>query len=147
MFTCVIEEDMGQIIEQCTLETTKQPVKLYFGKPKLGLCYFSPPQYCRAASKDKSQPFKTKLLRSRFTVYGNKVCLLAMLFCDRCYWRKKKNTTALKDYSCDNVILCLDMSHGSLPELSCYANISVFCNRLLLDRLIFQMRSQMKRFT
>lgn len=60
MFTCVIEEDMGQIIEQCTLETTKQPVKLYFGKPKLGLCYFSPPQYCRAASKDKSQPFKTE---------------------------------------------------------------------------------------
>ncbi len=58
--TCVIEEDMGQIIEQCTFETTKQPVKLDFGKPKLGLCSFSPPQYCRAASKDKIKRLKTE---------------------------------------------------------------------------------------
>ncbi len=81
MFTCVIEEDMGQIIEQCTFETTKRPVKLYFGKPKLGLCFFfssSILQSCLQGQDPMSQD--RKLLRSRFTVYGNKVCLLAMPF-------------------------------------------------------------------
>lgn len=53
-------------------------------------------------SCDEREPLIT-----RFTIYGKKVCLLATLYCDGCYWRKK-NSTALKNYSRDCVIICLD---------------------------------------
>ncbi len=117
MFTCVIEEDMGQLIEQCTLRQRNGLSKLYFGKPKLGLCFFfssSILQSCLQGQDPMSS--RQKLLRSRFTVYGNKYVYWQCRSGDGCYWRRKKNTTALKDYSCDNVLLCLDTCLTALCE-------------------------------
>lgn len=93
MFTWVIQEDMGQIIEQCAFEERKQkqnqPVTLYFAKPKVGLCFLLLLQHTGELipEQDPSSLSRKRTAEKQIynLQYGNKVCLLAMLLCDRCY--------------------------------------------------------------
>lgn len=79
MFTCGVEEDMGQIIEQCAFEEKNKTgsITLYFGKPKVGL-RFHILQHTGELLLEQDQTSQTVEKQIYNLQYGNKVYLLAM---------------------------------------------------------------------